>query len=260
MRPVNRIALHQSTVHPLDPMELVDLASRAGVQSIGLRIAAVDEVEQWWAKGIGSAMLHSLIPTLLEHRVTVLDVGRVHLGPELHVVDSRHPYTRVLELGVRLGAQFVTARAVEGTPEDPAELFAALAELAGRYRLRPLVTVVPGSAIPTLDRAREVVAGTGGGVVLDVSPAADDPAGVEALVVELGDALGYVRVPARELVDGGAPGLLATLPPHVAVAIGGSPTGEPEPAHTIGTEVQRVTALRESVDAMLRHPRAASGR
>jgi len=259
---MNRIALHQSTVHPLDPVELVQLASAAGLDSIGLRVAAVEEVQQWWSKGIGSPVLHSLIPALLAARVTVLDVGRVHLGSELRVVDSRHAYVRALELGVRLGAQFVTARATPGPTDDPAELFAVLDELAGRYQLRPLITVVPGTAVATLEQARAVIAGTRGGIVLDVSPRTRTPDEVDELVVELGTTLGYVRVPAAELADGGTPGLLATLPPQVAVAIGGSATGEPEPPETMdrtgdADQVARVQALRAAVDAMLRHPSAA---
>jgi hypothetical protein len=254
---VNRIALHQSTVHPLDPLELVRLAQAAGLDSIGLRVAAVEEVRQWWAGGIGSPMLHELIPALLAARVTVLDVGRVHLGPELRVVDSQHAYVRALELGVRLGAQFVTARADAASTDDPAELFALLAELAGRYRLRPLITVVPGTPVATLGRAREVIAGTDGGVVLDISPRAHTPAVVDELVVELGPALGYVRIPAAELTGGGPPGLLATLPPQVAVAIGGSATGDPQPPETMDVDqVARVRALRAAVDALLRHPSA----
>jgi hypothetical protein len=260
---VNRIALHQSTLHPLDPIELVRLAAGAGIDSIGLRVAIPDghqpdEVGQWWAKGIGSPVLHSLIPALLESRVTVLDVGRVRLGPELRVLDSRHAYIRVLEVGVRLGAQFVTARSVAGSTDDPVELFGVLAELAARYRVRPLVAVVPGSPIDTLQRAREVVAGTGGGVVLDVSPRRHTPAEVDELVVELGPAVGYVRVPADELLAGAAaPGLLATLPPQVAVAIGAPAAAGPEASATMeGDRVTRVRSLRDAVDAMLRHPSA----
>lgn len=253
---MNRIALHQSTVHPLDPVELVAVAEAAGLESIGLHVAAVAEVQQWWSKGIGSPMLHSLIPALLAARVTVLDVGRVELGPELRVVDSQHAYVRVLELGVRLGAQFVTARPATGSADDPAELFGVLAELAGRYQLRPLMTVVPNSPVDTVDRAREVVADTGGGIVLDVSPRSHSPAEVDELVVELGPALGYVRVAAAELADG-APGLLATLPPQVAVAIGGSATGDTEPQGNMDTDqVTRVRTLRAAVDALLRHPSA----
>jgi hypothetical protein len=254
---MNRIALHQSTVHPLDPIGLVEVAMAAGLDSVGLRVAAVDEVQQWWSKGIGSEMLHALVPALLASRVTVLDVGRVQLGPELRVVDSRHAYVRVLELGVRLGAQFVTARAAAGSPDDAADLFAVLAELAGRYRLRPLITVVPGTAVATLEQARATIAGTDGGIVLDVSPRSDTSAGIDEIVVELGTELGYVRVPAAELPEDGAPGLLATLPPHVAVAIGAAVTGEPDRSGSIDADhVARVTALRKSVDAMLRHPDA----
>ena len=254
---MNRIALHQSTVHPLDPVALVRVVEKAGVASIGLRVAAVDDGTQWWSKGIGSAMLHDLVPALLESRVTVLDVGRVELGPELRVVDGRHAYSRALELGVRLGAQFVTSRAA-AAGEDPAELFALLAELAHRYRLRPLLAVVPGTPVDRLERAVAVVTGTGGGVVLDVSPEHDDPAAVADTVVELGDLLGYVRVPARELGHPAA-GLLATLPPEIAVAIGGTPADAPDAAGPIaGDHVARVVALREAVDVMLRHPDAAA--
>lgn len=258
---MNRIALHQSTVHPLDPVQLVQLVQEAGVQSIGLRVTAVDDAQHWWSKGIGSAMLHELVAALLASRVTVLDVGRVELGPELRVQDGREAYSRALELGVRLGAQFVTARARTGSTEDPAELFGLLAELAGRYRLRPLLSVVPSSPVDSLEHAVDVVTGTGGGVVLDVSPQRHTAAEVADSVVELGELLGYVRVPARELEAAPAPpGLLATLPPQVAVAIGGTVTDAPKDTGPLDADrIARVTALRASVDAMLRHPRAGGG-
>jgi hypothetical protein len=265
---VNRIALHQSTVHPADPIELVGIAEAAGLDSVGLHVAAVDEAQQWWSRGVGSPMLHALIPALLRSRITVLDVGRVALGPELRVLDvldDEHPYLRVLELGVRLGAQFVTTRAVPGHDVETRELFGRLAELADRYRLRPLITVVPGGPVRTLDQARTVIAGTGGGLVLDVSPRRHTATDVEQLVVELGRELGYVRVPATELATGGAPGLLATLPAEIPVAIGAATTstattstaGDAGSAAPAGDVVSRVGALRAAVDAMLRHPSAA---
>ena len=218
---MNRIALHQSTVHPLDPVGLVEVARGAGLDSIGLRVAAVADVEPWWSRGIGSPMLPDLVDALLTHRVTVLDVGRVPLGPELCVMDIGHPYSRVLELGTRLGAQFVTVRAGEPA-DDPVEFFARLAELAARYHLRPLLSPAAGTAVATLEQAIAIVDGTGGGVVLDIVPGRDDRAAVDEMVVELGELLGYVRVSARALAHTGAPGLLATLPPQVPVAIGGA--------------------------------------
>ena len=209
---MNRIAVHQSIVHPFDPVGLVRLAERAGIDSVGLHVATTPEVETWWVKGIGAAMLRDLVAALLAARVTVLDVGRVRLGPELRVWDGQHAYARALELGVRLGAQFVTARADAGVADDPAELFAVLDELAGRYRLRPLLAVVAGTPAATPAAAAAIVDGTHGGIVLDVSPSTDSPAAVAETVVELGELLGYVRVPAHELGAATAPGLLATLP------------------------------------------------
>jgi sugar phosphate isomerase/epimerase len=254
---VNRIAVHQSIVHPLDPVGLVQVAERADIDSVGLHVASVEEVEPWWVKGIGSEMLRELVSALLASRVTVLDVGRVRLGPELRVWDGRHAYARALELGVRLGAQFVTARAAADVNEDPAELFAVLDELAARYRLRPLLAVVPGTPAATLATAAAIVDGTRGGIVLDVSPHNSSPTDVEEAVVELGEKLGYVRVPARELDTDLTPGLLATLPPQVPVAIGDSASAPVTDAQPGADPLTRLTAWRAAVDVLLRHPQAS---
>lgn len=247
----NRIALHHSTVLPLSPVDLVALADGAGYASIGLRVASADEAEPWWQRGIGSPMLTALVDALLESRITVLDVGRVELGPELHRVDYTHPYLRALELGARLGAQFVTARATAGAGQR--EHFAALAELAHRYGLRPLLHAVPGTGAPTLHRALDVVDTSGGGVVLDVlSQAGPTPDAVDQAVVELGDRLGYVRLLVEELERGDPPpGLLATLPPQVPVAV-----GTDRPGCVDGDRAARLRAVLATVDRLLRHPRA----
>jgi hypothetical protein len=190
-------------------------------------------------------------------------VGRVPLGPELCVADIGHPYGRVLDLGNRLGAQFVTVRA-GAADHEPAEFFARLADLAAPYQLRPLLAPTAGTAVATLEQAVAVVEGSGGGVVLDVALGRDTAESVDETVVELGSHLGYVRVPADDLTGTPAPGLLATLPPHVPVAIGTAPvppgtTAEADDpaAGTVPGHVDRVVALRAAVDALLRHPRAA---
>lgn len=255
---MNRIALHQSTVYPMDPIALVAVAQAAGVDSIGLRVATADDEQAWWTKGLGSPTLRDLVTALLSSSVTVLDVGRVELGPELRVVDGRHAYVRALEIGVRLGAQYVTARAGTG---DPRELFGLLAELAAPYQLRALMTAVPGTGVDTVEQAVEVVSGTRGGVVLDVSPL-DDPDDLAETLVLLGDQLGYVRVAARAIESGPAvAGLLAGLPPQVAVAIGTAPGDAPTAPGPIGTDhVVRAAGLRAAVDAMLRHPQSSATR
>lgn len=250
---MNRVALHHSTVRPMSPVQLVEVARRSGFDSIGLRVAAAPEGDEWWRGGIGSPMLPALVDALLDSRVTVLDIGRIELGPELRSIDVAQPYLRVLGLGPRLGAQFVTARAGSADEAGAAgELFAVLAELARRSQLRALLTVVPGTAVDTLERAVEIVGPTRGGIVLDVDPAAD-PDEVATRVVELGDLLGYVRLPATSLETGAedAAGLLSTLPPQIPVAV-----GTDEPGCLDRDHVARATALRGQVETLLRHPRA----
>src|SRR4051794_16051994 len=158
----------------MDPLGQVEVVGEAGIDSIGLRVAAVDDPQEWWSHWLGSPMLHRLIEALLASRVTVLDVGRGHLGPELRGVDGRHGCVGVRGMGARLGARFVTARLPDDPTDDPVELFGLLSGLGSRYGLRALLVAVPGTAVATARDAARIATGTDGGVVLDVSPA-DDP-------------------------------------------------------------------------------------
>jgi hypothetical protein len=261
---MNRLAVHQSLVHPLPPLELIDLVRRTGWDSVGLHIGAVDETEPWWTGGAGERLLRATVDRLLETRVTVVDVGTVLLGAPLAPDDVHAGHGRVLDFGSRLGAQFVTARFAPepGTPPlgtaERAERFAQLAAQARPYRLRPLLSSVPASRPDLLADAVAVVAGSGGGVVLDVPVCDVDEDAVSAAVTDLWEYLGYVRVAARALEDAGeaAAGQLAVLPPQVPVVIGGD--------DGLGlldrNREARLERLRLLVDRMLEHPRARAAR
>ncbi len=197
------------------------------MDSIGFHVASIASVESLWDKGAGSAMLATLVDSLLVSRVTALDVGRVDLARARRPHRRRSPQYRVLDLGSRLGCQFVTVRASGGGIEENRARFAGWTTPPARRRVRPLLVPIPGTAAGGVREAAEIVRGTRGGVVLDVRPRVADPDEVADLIAELGDALGYVRVAADELdVDmGPATSLLATLPPQVPLVIG-SPAGE----------------------------------
>jgi hypothetical protein len=93
-------------------------------------------------------------------------------------------------------------------------------------------------------------------VVLDVlSQAGLTADAVDQTVVELGDRLGYVRLLVDELERGTPPpGLLATLPPQVPLAIGTDQAG-----YVDEDRVERLRAVLRTVDGLLRHPRATTG-
>jgi hypothetical protein len=227
-------------------------------------VGAAEEVEHWWSGGAGQRNLARLVDLLLENRVTVLDVGRVQLDEALRPDPVHAGHGRVLDLGARFGARYVTARF--GAPESPAgrtlgeriDVFGRLADEARTYRLRPLLAPVPVGRPELLADALAVVGPSHGGIVLDVAVNATTAAEVEETVDAAWEHLGYVRLSARqaEIAGDAAAGLLATLPPHVPVAIGG------DDSLGLLTEdpVRRLRALHGVVDRMLEHPLARAKR
>lgn len=271
MAGVNRVAVHLSALAPADPVAAVLAARAGGIDAIGLPVAPESVADPRWGHGAGSALLKPLIDALLVTRVTTLDVGRVELGApgSVSTDDPRH---RVLDLAARLGAQFVVTRAVPGV-----DVTAALADLcahAAPFRTRPLLVPADGTPVATARDALAAVAGTTAGVVVDVVPSTADGDDLAELLVEAGDALGYVRVPVDELRPdmGAATSLLATLPPWVPVVVGAPvspdrqrPEGAPLPdapdldapdALTVARHGAFLTACRRAVDRLLIHPRA----
>jgi hypothetical protein len=260
---VNRLAVHQSVVHPMTPLDLINVLSATGWHSLGLHIGAAEETEPWWAGGAGEHLLAATIDRLLETRITVLDVGRVVLDRRLERDDVHRAHGRVLDFGARLGAQFVTARfddgaAAPGSPDEASARFARLAEQARPFRLRPLLSAVSADEPDSFAGAVDVVAACGGGVVLDVPVEGIDEDTVALAITDLWEHLGYARVDARALerVGEGAAGLLAVLPPHVPVVVGGGDSlGLIDSDHS-----DRLRRLRLLVDRMLEHPRARAMR
>jgi hypothetical protein len=257
---VNRLSVHQSLVHPLTPLEMIDEIVAGGWDSMGLHVGAVPETEAWWSGGAGTQLLAATIDRLLETRVTVLDVGRVVLSGHLGRDDVHREHGRVLDFGARFGAQFVTARFADasGDPVLRRESFAELAEQARPFRIRPLLSSVPADRPDLLEEAVAVVAPSGGGVVLDVPVRGIDEETVSVAVTDLYEHLGYVRVDARALEAAGeeAAGQLAVVPPHVPVVIGGD-----DGLGLLDTDRRaRLARLRLLVDRMLEHPRARRAR
>jgi hypothetical protein len=245
-------------------MELAELLAGTGWDSLGLHVGAAEEVEQWWSGGAGQRNLADLVDLLLVNRITVLDVGRVRLDRGSDAGTLPDETRRVLDLGARFGAQYVTARfaapdSPAGRPlEERVALFARLAEQARPYRLRPLLAPVPVDRPDLLADAVSVVAPSSGGLVLDIPVATAGPELVEEAVVTVWEHLGYVRLSARQTEETAenAAGLLATLPPHVPVALG----GDDSTGLLADDPVGRLEELRTLVDHMLEHPMARARR
>jgi sugar phosphate isomerase/epimerase len=251
---VNRLALQESTAPGVAPHTLVDIAQRAGFDSIGLKVSHSAGADVWWHKGAGSTELAAVVEHLLRDRISVLDVGRVALGGR----PNDDSYRTVLDLASRLGARYVTASPVAAAAQvsDPADEFARLVEDCDDYLLVPLLLPAAGSGVPSDADALEIVRRVGGAVI--VTATTDRSAfEIESQVLEAGNRLGYVRMLAEQL-DGTSEeqsaGLLATVPAHVPVAVGSvGPGARPD----LDTRAHRWSVL---VDRMLEHPLARDRR
>ncbi len=249
--------MQESTAPGVAPHTLVDIARRAGFDSIGLKVAHSAGADAWWHKGAGSAELHSVVEHLLANRISVLDVGRIELGGR----PNDDSYRRVLDLASRLGARYVTASPVPGDQQvsPPADDFARLVEDCDDYMLIPLLLPAPASAVPSHEQALEVVRRVGGAVI--VTATTDRSAfEIESQVLEAGNRLGYLRVLAGQLDDTSeeeSSGLLATVPVHVPVAVGAATGTSPGERHDLEARAHRWSVL---IDRMLEHPLARDRR
>jgi sugar phosphate isomerase/epimerase len=252
--PMNRLAIHESAAPELTPTELVDVAQVTGFDSIGLKVAHSPGADRWWTKGAGSAELRSMVEHLLTNRVSVLDVGRIELGG----APNPESYRSVLDLASRLGARYVTASGVPsgGQLTSLAEQFAALVADCDDYQLIPLLVPVPQTEVTTTAAALQIARAVGGGVVLTVSTS-KTAFDIETEVLEAANQLGYLRLLAQELdqsTEEDAPGLLATVPVHVPIAVGSLG------AYSADDLANRASQWSRLIDRMLEHPLARARR
>jgi hypothetical protein len=256
---MNRTVIQESAAAELSPTALVDLALRTGFDSIGLKVAHSRGADLWWRKGAGSAELGSMVEHLLTNRVSVLDVGRIELGGP----PNEESYRGVLDLSSRLGARFVTAGGV-GTAQQVAPLqeeFGQLVADCDDYQLIPLLVAEPATSVTTTSEALKIVRIVGGAVVLTVSTG-QSAFEIEALVLEAGNHLGYLRLLAEELdaaTEDDAAGLLATVPVHVPIAVGSLvDTFVRDPSRA--DLAMRAHRWSQLIDRMLEHPLARAHR
>ncbi len=154
--------LEHLTLLGVPPPELVTCAARAGFTAVGLRAAPANDDERPWPLGPGSAMLAETVRRCRDTGVAVLDVEAIRLGP-------RSPdYVPVLETAAELGARFVNAICDDADLGAAAARFAALAEAARPYRVRPVIEFMAYRTVRTLRDAVAIAAGSGtGGILID---------------------------------------------------------------------------------------------
>jgi hypothetical protein len=260
---MNRLALHASTGTGLSLAELIEVASDAEFDSIGLRVAGALDTSDLSPNGIRRSELIEGIDKLLTTRVSALDVGRADLGGRDDLQRLQGAQDRVLDFAVRLGARWATAgcASTDGELDQVQREFAEFARRCAALNIIPLLVPSPGTAISDLRVSMDIAAMSAGGVVLNVHTDVD-PDELDLLIIERSNSIGYVRLQGREL-DAFAgdpdrtPAILATLPVHIPVAV-----GDDSAPHRLDQAAltSRARTWRLVVDRMLEHPRAREAR
>jgi sugar phosphate isomerase/epimerase len=141
----------------------VSLAGEAGFDAVGIRVAAAGPVEEPWPMSIGSPMLAETLRRMDDTGVRVLDVEIIRLTAD----SDPTAHGSLLEVGARLGANFLNVLADDPDLDRTRDNFRALVEAARPYGLRPVIEPMVYMRVANLADAIFVAEGSGGGVTID---------------------------------------------------------------------------------------------
>lgn len=152
-----RIGLAALTCIELTPPQLVSAAAGAGYDCVGLRLIGIP------GQTMPAFDQRELEQRLADTGVKVLDVEIFRLDPDV----DPPAFEPALAVSQRVGA---TEILVHGADADEARLvdsFGRLCELAGRYGLRANLEPMPWVAISTVAKAKRLLQGTNGALLVD---------------------------------------------------------------------------------------------
>jgi sugar phosphate isomerase/epimerase len=158
-----QVGIGHLTMLDVSPPDLVTVSAEAGFDAVGLRAAAISPVEEPWPMRPGSPMLAETRRRLDDTGLAVLDVELIRITPDTDPAQ----YRELFETGASLGARFVNVLADDPDLERARDTFAALAELAAEFGLRPVLEAMIYTRVRSLGDAVRIVEGSGGGVTID---------------------------------------------------------------------------------------------
>jgi sugar phosphate isomerase/epimerase len=145
------------------PPDWVSLAHDAGFDAVGIRAKAIGPTEEEWPMRVGSPMLGETLRRMTDTGVRVLDAELIRIDPQT-VVASYEP---LFETAAALDASFINVMGDDPDLYRARDTFAALAEAARPYGLRPAIEAIPYMQTKTLSDAAVLVGESGGGIIID---------------------------------------------------------------------------------------------
>ena len=158
------MSLAALTVLELTPVEMVEVAARAGYSHVGLRLEPATPEEHHFPLVADTGLRRQTAARLRDTGIKVLDVEILRLKPETCVAD----FEALLAVGAEFGASELLVAGNDPDEQRLTERFAALCDLAGQYGLHPHLEFMPWTDAKNLTQAVRTVeqAGRDNGCVL----------------------------------------------------------------------------------------------
>ncbi|QYX45797.1 sugar phosphate isomerase/epimerase [Pseudomonas tussilaginis] len=158
------MSLAALTVLELSPVEMIEVAARAGYSHVGLRLEPATPEEHHFPLVADAGLRRQTAARLRDTGIQVLDVEILRLKPETCVAD----FEPLLAVGAEFGASELLVAGNDADEQRLTENFAALCDLAGQYSLHPHLEFMPWTDAKNLTQALRIVeqAGRGNGCVL----------------------------------------------------------------------------------------------
>jgi sugar phosphate isomerase/epimerase len=154
--------LDHLTMLDIAPPEFVGLAAGAGFSAVSLRIAPVTAGEEAWPMLPGSPMLAETVRRLAGTGVRVLCAESIAVSAGRDIAAAEP----VIAAAAALGAQYVNVTCDHPDTARFAAQFAALADLARPYGVRPVIEFMAYRPVRSLAAAVSIARGSDGGAVL----------------------------------------------------------------------------------------------
>lgn len=158
------MSLAALTVLELSPVDMVEVAARAGYSHVGLRLEPATPEEHHFPLVTDAGWRRQTAARLRDTGINVLDVEILRLKPDTCVAD----FEALLAVGAEFGASELLVAGNDPDEQRLTERFAALCELAAQYRLHPHLEFMPWTDAKNLNQAVRIVeqAGRDNGCVL----------------------------------------------------------------------------------------------
>ena len=157
------VGIGHLTMLDVAPPDWVALAHDAGFDAVGIRAAAIGPTEEEWPMRVGSPMLAETLRRMDDTGVQVLDAELIRISQQTVVAT----YEPLFETGAALGASFLNVMGDDPDLHRARDTFAALAEAARPYGLRPAIEAIPYMRVKTLADAVTLVGDSTGGIIID---------------------------------------------------------------------------------------------